>query len=553
MRREVIADRRAGVAVVVACTAALLVLCAGLAVDATRSWMVRAKLQQAVDAAALMAAMQMDASNQDPQQRARWEDGVKRLFWVNFSREPYGSRTGYMGATSDGATLTPGTKLIPADPTRVNVSAAAMLPLTLWRAATAVVANARVSPVTASSGATAQQAAAFEIALALDISGSMLEDAGGGTSRVQAVKNAVADMLDIIYGPTDAVNNLSISVVPFRSSVNIGTRNRAWVDDAAYNAADWTQQAWRGCVEARQDGYDLTEHNPDKASGKPFKPLFWASTYQVQPDGGQSCVNGVCSPTYYKGHNDWRPGYVTDTGNGGAMPAWSSLPVGPNLGCSNEAVLPLTESRSAVAAKVAGLTAANYDGTIIGQGLQWSWFTLSPLWQSQWGLTAAPSGGARPLAYETGNIRKVIVLLSDGNNTWIGNEFLNPNYACQNYRVWPDCVRTDGYYNSYGQLSANRLGITMPGGVPPESSARASLAMMAALDVRTLRMCGAIKAKGVKIYTIAFKADAGSAAETLLKGCATDPSYYYNATDGAGINKAFTTIGRQLRSLRLTQ
>lgn len=543
-----IADRRAGVAVLFACAAAALVLCAGLAVDATRLWMVRAKLQQSVDIAALMAAMQMDTTSQNAQKRLEWEQSVKKLFWVNFSREPFGGRTGYMGATSDGATLTA------VDATRVRVSATATLPLTLWRVATAVDANARVDPVGMGAGATAQQGAAFEIALALDISGSMTESAGGSTSRIRAVKDAVAEMLDIIYGPVDAVRNLWISVVPFRSSVNVGTSQTikdTWLDAAAYGAADWTQQAWRGCVEARQDGYDLTEDNP---STRRFKPLFWASTYNVKPNGGQTCDgNGVCSPTYYKGHNDWRPGYVTDTGNGGAMPAWSSLPVGPNLGCSNDAVLPLTASKSAVAAKVAGLTAANYDGTIIGQGLQWSWFTLSPLWQGHWGLGAAPNGGARPLAYATGNVRKVVVLMSDGNNTWIGNEFLSPNYACQNYKVWPECVQTDGYYNSYGKLSGNRLGIAMPGGVPPESSARASSAAMAALDARTLQMCNAIKGKGVRIYTIAFQAGAGSAAEGLLKGCASDGASYFNATNEAEINRAFTTIGRQLRSLRLAQ
>lgn len=539
-----IADRRAGVVVMFACAAAVLTMCAGLAVDATRLWMLRAKVQQAVDAAALLAAMQINTSDQNT---VDWKD-VRNLFWVNFSRDVPGNGIGYMGATSEGATVeTP----VRGDPTLVSVEAKARLPLMFGH-----LLGMGGEVGVASTKAVAKQGAKVEIALALDITGTMAGNmatsTGGTVTKIQAVKNAVANMLDIVYGPLDSVQDLWFSVVPFRTSVNVGATHVAWLDAAAYGAADWVSQSWRGCVEARGDGFDLKEDSP---AVKPFKPFFWKSTYQAK--SYQTCTStGACTTNFYLGDNDWHGGScgVTDTGtgvtSGCTTSAYSSLAVGPNLGCPNDAVLPLTDSKNAIKTKVAGLNARTGGSTIIHQGLQWSWLTLSPLWQNHWGLGPARNGAARPLAYTTGNLRKVIVLLSDGQSNWNGNDNDSKNNDCDP-KVWPACLQTDGYYNAYGRPSENRLSITMPTGAPPQSSKDARKAMMAKLDNQASLMCTEIKKKGVEIYAVAFQVSSGSNAEKLLKNCANDASHYLNANDEAGINKAFTTIGRQLRSLRL--
>ena len=405
-----------------------------------------------------------------------------------------------------------------------------------------IVHNGNVSVV--AGNATAQPSAAYEVALALDITGSMLQSADGSgnpPSKIQAVKTAAANMLNVVYGNADTVPNFWMSVVPFRGSVNIGPQHQAWLG-GNYNAANWSAQAWRGCVEARRNGYDLTEDDPNTQA---FTPLFWASTYQVY----------ATASGYAVGDNDWYAGNVTDTGNGdGAKPAWSSMPVGPNLGCSNGTVLPLAASKSTVGTMVANLIAATGGGTVLNQALQWAWFTLSPLWQSDWGLAPAQTGAARPLAYATTNLHKVIILMTDGHNEWDGNEQTGQNKYCSNYpSLWPECVQTDGYYNPYGRLSANRLNMVMPSGSPPTSSIQASDYAATALDQLTSQICTTIKAKGITIYTIGVGAAPGSADETVLKGCATDAAHYYNTNSGTDINNAFISIGQQLHSLRLTQ
>ena len=533
MSRRMIADRRASVTIIMAVTMTMLALCVGLAIDATRLWLVRAKLQEAVDAAALLAAMEMGASSQ--------VTDAKKLFWVNFSQSSFNtasgaSNVGFLGATSGGVTVTA------VDSTHVQVSAQVNLSLTFMR----IIHSGNVSVV--SGNAIAQQGGMYEIALALDITGSMLDKAdSSGTTKIQAVQNAVQSMLGVLYGTADTVPNLWVSVVPFRGSVNIGSQNQAWLAKGTYSASNWSAQAWRGCVEARQNGYDVTEDDP-KTQG--FTPLRWASTYQVHAN----------SSGYSKGDNDWSAGNVTDTGDGGPASNWSDwsgLPVGPNLGCSNGTVLPLTASKSTVGTTVSNLVAASGGSTVLSQGLQWAWFTLSPLWQADWKLAPVTPGsaGARPLAYSTTGLHKVIILMTDGNDEWDGNEIKGgKNYECSNYSdLWPECVQTDGYYNSYGRLSADRVNATWPSGSPPTSSLQASAYAASALDKLTSQVCTAIKAKGIVIYTIGFQAAAGSDAETVLKGCATDAAHYYNTNTGTDIGNAFTSIGQQLGNIRLTQ
>lgn len=533
--RLIIHDLQASVSILMAATLLVMFLSAGLAIDATRLWLVRTALQQSVDAAALLAAIEIGSPSQTTD--------AQKLFWVNFSRNTYSAamgsnNSGFMGATSSGAVVTK------VDGNHVQVAAQANLSLAIMNLA----GKSNVTVVSAN--AISQQNGTYEVALALDVTGSMLSSSGSSTTKMQAVQNAVSNMLNVVYGTADTSAGLSFSVVPFRGSVNIDPKNQSWLNQSAFKAANWSAQAWRGCVEARLGGYDLTEDNP---STQTFNPLYWKSTYHAK--SYNSCNSlGVCTTQYYPGNNDWTASTVTDNGDGtGTKNAWSGLPDGPNLGCSNEVVLPLTVSKSTVGTKVSNITAASGGSTVLSQGLQWSWFTLSPLWQSNWQLVAAQNGSARPLSYNASNNHKVIILMTDGNDEWDSNVTTAKNYGCGNYTVWPECVQTDGYYNSYGNLSANHMPMSMPSGSPPYSSYNAQIQAATKLDTLTGQICTAIKNQGVVIYTVAFQAASGSTAETVLKSCATDSAHYFNTNTGDDINNAFVNIGQSLQSLRLTQ
>ena len=73
-------------------------------------------------------------------------------------------------------------------------------------------------------------------------------------------------------------------------------------------------------------------------------------------------------------------------------------------------------------------------------------------------------------------------------------------------------------------------------------------------NTRMAASCTAAKADGkdVVIYTIGFEISAGGTAETELKKCATSHSHYYRA-EGVNINDAFNSIASNIQNLRLTQ
>ena len=69
-------------------------------------------------------------------------------------------------------------------------------------------------------------------------------------------------------------------------------------------------------------------------------------------------------------------------------------------------------------------------------------------------------------------------------------------------------------------------------------------------DKESLGLCAAIKDKGIKIYSIAFKA--GSNAQKLLKACATQPDMYINASSGAALKAAFERIAEEVGTFYLS-
>jgi hypothetical protein len=66
----------------------------------------------------------------------------------------------------------------------------------------------------------------------------------------------------------------------------------------------------------------------------------------------------------------------------------------------------------------------------------------------------------------------------------------------------------------------------------------------------TRDLCNEIKSKGVRIYTIAFDVT-DAAIITLMRNCASDPSYFYDAQNSAQLSAAFDSIGSNLVELAL--
>jgi Flp pilus assembly protein TadG len=312
----------------------------------------------------------------------------------------------------------------------------------------------------------------LELVMVLDNTGSM---AG---SKLTSLKSAANSLVTILNNSNSGGAPLWIGLVPFAQAVNIGTTHATQMTNTAYTAGkSWGKTSWMGCVDERfSTGRDVTDDPP---SVEKFNAYFWPSD----------------------GNNTWT---TTTTGLGTSK--------GPNKYCSS-AVTPMTNVQSTVTAGISAMAAAG--NTHINVGAVWGWRMISPRWRSMWG--GVMDTNALPLDYNTKNMNKAVVIMTDGENT-IDN----------------------GSRGAYWYLSNGNLGTTN------------SSVAVTQLDTRLSKVCAAMKAQNIYIYTIMFGSTT-TANQTLLKNCATQADYYFPTSSGTELAAAFSAIGDSLSNLRVSK
>jgi Flp pilus assembly protein TadG len=433
------------------------------------------------------------------------------------------------------------------------------------------------SDTNVSAGATVMRSVnKLEVALVLDNTGSMGSTLGSGTKKIDALIDASKSLVDVLAGAaarateTDAVK---ISVVPFSMTVKIGSvykNETTWLtgtmpatgygpDVFATNQNRFTLLSnlglsWAGCVESRPAPYDVTDDAP--AASVPasmFVPYF-------APDEPDDNTVGVkqSSTTRYRDvravnnpanpiKNNWLPDGVTP--NATSLTAWSSRSTpaakygtgnkgnvinaaktgttyGPNAGCGLTSLMRLTNVRATtdrdlVKTKLGQMIA---DGnTNVAMGLAWGWHTLSN--------NAPFADGVDPLSTEGKKTTKVIVLLTDGDNT--NDAYNNPN---------------NSIYTGYGYIAQGRLKNASGTSLTATSSA---LNRRDAIDHREKLLCDNAKAEGVMIYAIGVGVSNHS--RTILQNCASKLDMYYDVTDADELTPVFNTIAGSIQNLRITK
>jgi len=206
----------------------------------------------------------------------------------------------------------------------------------------------------------------------------------------------------------------------------------------------------------------------------------------------------------------------------------SGRSVGPNTFCTSRPLTRLTTNRQTLLNEISALQANG--NTDIHEGVTWGWRALSP--NSVFG-DGAPYGKA--------NNQKIIVLMTDGTNTWTTNTS-NPTLK--------------SYYSAYG-YAQNPDG-TGPNGRLPAANANPAddAAKRAAIDALTLESCRNAAANNVIIYTIGFSVASDPIDQqgiAMLKTCAGSANRAYVATDSSSIVQVFKQIASSIGNLRLTQ
>lgn len=458
------ASDRGNVAMLTGLSIFALVTATGVSVDMARAQILQAKIQTALDAAGLAAGA--TANTVDVQTQAT------KYFNANFP-------SGYLGAgaVTVNAALAGGNS-------KVTLSATTTQPTTFLQ----VVGISNVN-VGANTEITRSNQG-LELALVLDNTGSMGDPvtSGGSISKLRALKCALAGnkgisntstycssnglvttgLLDILYGTSTSISNMFITLVPFSDVVRIPTSQMSILSGATSG----------GCANARS-----------KTTNSALIPAF-SVTY----------TNGSTSTVTLK--LDQAPDPPSSGSYNFSKITSSDCPASP--------LIPLTQSKTT---HITGIQAMTSNGnTMTNIGLAWGWRALSPNWQTKWvGLpTFTPTGTATtytlPLDYDVPLMNKVVVLMTDGQNT-------------------------SGNNSAYGS------------GQAPNATT---------LDNKTIELCTAMKNAGITVYTIGF-GPPGSIDGDLLTACASQPSYYFAAPTNEQLGLAFQTIGDSLANLRVSQ
>jgi hypothetical protein len=355
------------------------------------------------------------------------------------------------------------------------------------------------------------------------------------------------------YGSPSSVNNFNL----FKSLKN----------------SNGTAIQWAGCVEARPDPYDVTDASA--TTGNPstlFVPMFapdepdnWTcstSTCTYTGSGSQRRYNGAASGN--RSYNNYLPDAGTTTTCGSASNTnanWTcengnancggsntgrkeedafaglnisanknckygtssnkaavanltvgGIPAGPNFMCTTPPLLPLTDNKTLIKGKINEMVAEGATG--VGEGAMWAWRTLSP---------GAPFSEGR--AYNTEDNQKVLILMTDGVNTY-----------------YPQSHFLKSWYSIYGYVDQGHLGTT----------STSSSTLTNKMNQRTLEACTNIKAAGVIVYTVAFAMANETAGLSLLQQCASGTDRYFAPNTNSDLISAFHAIGKDISELRIS-
>lgn len=315
-----------------------------------------------------------------------------------------------------------------------------------------------------------------EVALVLDNTWSMSAD-----GKLDALKVAAKAFVENLM-PEETGGDTKIGIVPFSNHVNVGMsyRNADWLDvadDYTEDKCHMTREV-TGSTNCRQetgyqDGVPYTYETCDYTYG-PEKEV--CGTYSYTWNG---CVGSRQMPFNLEDR-----GY-TSRPVPGIVNAWCGAPV-----------TPLTDKRANLITEIDAMV-ANGD-TYIPTGVAWGLRVLS---------SGAPfKGGATPHQVNTRNIRKIMVLMTDGENQRSARLPDHPDH-------WgTDLVQADDW---------------------------------------TLRACKAVRDEDVTVYAITF-GDISADTKSLIRKCATDPSHYYHAAKNSELTKVFEAIAGRIGKLHLS-
>ena len=506
---DMLGNRRGNVAMIFALSLLPVTLLSGGAVDLSQAMNARSRLSQALDAAALAVGVNTTLSNEDAMTIAN-----------NFIAANYPGRE--LGTVVDVAVN------IDDESDTVTVTGAA-------RVRTVMLGLAGIDYITVHWESEVQRARSrLELVMVLDNTGSM------GGSKIRSLRDSAQLLTEILYDAAEETGDVKIGLVPFAATVNVGTQYERewWLDPNALSPqhGEWggntvevetcsgwgyrrtctteetrinhwelfdqiRNSSWQGCVEARAIPYDIDDTAPSNSRPETlFVPYFSPD----EPDNG-NFNNSYLNDRTSGGVND-RLIYLPKYDGASASSAYT------NRSCTTTPITPLTTNQRTVENAISDMEASGT--TNIPNGIGWGVRVISP---------GEPFTQGVP--WSDDEVIKAMVILTDGDNVMSG----------RNTNLMSD-------YEAYGYITDGRLGVRSSSGN----------VLGRELDERTEAACDYAKSLGIRVYTITFQVSSSST-RSLMEGCATHPSLYFDSPSDEALEAAFETIASDLTNLRISR
>ncbi len=401
----------------------------------------------------------------------------------------------------------------------------------------------RVIDKTIASSGVERIVAPVDLVLAIDVTGSMggsiifrENDPPEERKRINVVRKAAQILIEALYDQEGETGHVSVGLVPFNTTVNIGKDRQDWVSDLGqgHKVIPAGFGPWQGCVESRVQTNDLDLSLVTPADQK-FTSWFAPSTYDYNPTDRAALAAETTSGRVY-GDNDW------SVNNANARRYHPS----PHFGCPRDEVVPLTNDREKIDAAIAKLAPWGGGGTMTHFGVVWGRRLLASGWRESWGL---------PADREELDRKRVLVVLTDGWNAAIDAAHTYPG----NYRR--DGVRRmeEDYYNShytgFGRAGSGRVEDGHRANTRLSSTTTKDEESRVLNDLFT-RSCELAKGDGITVFTVSAVPQGHNQAQalgTMLTGCATSPDHaFVRNSDTERMKAAFRKIGRMVQGIRRT-
>jgi Flp pilus assembly protein TadG len=491
------------------------------------------------------------------EQRAKLQDALD-------AAALYAARSDYM---TDAEISTAGTKALNANLQLIRGATLISSSFHLTDNNTKVTASATIQPmalapgfwahpsVTASTEAT-RSSKNLEVALVLDITNSM----NSPSSKIADLRTAAQDLVDLVVKDQQTPYYSKVAVVPWSVGVNVGTYAAQVRGAITPKTITGATKANPVVITAANHGFnnnDIVYIDSSVGGMTQIRDTLFtvknktANTFQLYTmagatvngtsysaftsGGGVSCTTTGCP--YYRfvngdnsatktfklstcvserigaqAYTDAAPSTALVGVNYPAQTGVAGTAIQTQNPCPTNTIVPLSTDKTAVKAMIAGLQATASTGGQVG--VAWGWYMLSPNFAYLW-----PSA-SQPGPYNDDDTMKVVVLMTDG--------ALNTAYC--NGVIAKDSLTGSGDIKDHSNCNATN-GSTFS---------------------QSTTLCTNMKAAGIIVYTVGFQISGDVPATNLMNSCATDPAHVYLPTTGSALQDAFHAIGQDINGLHLS-